>query len=346
MKFHSVFILLLILALILIPIAAIGEPAATSQTGDGSSPDRQTPNETRPPERTSPADGEENLPEETVKVFSPGSKSVEEVALLEYLVGAVAAEMPAGYHTEALKAQAVACHTYLQRQKRDEARAPTSSLEGADISDESGSHQGYCSEARRRELWGTQFEANEKKVREAVEAVRGTVLRYEGEPILAAFHAISAGQTETAGIVWGEELPYLQSVLSTGDKLSPDYAKTLALTQRQFRERAEKLEGVRLGEEPAKWAGTIKHSDAGMVISVVLGGTSVSGTQVREAFGLPSAAFEIQYNKDGSFQIKTKGYGHGVGMSQYGADYMARQGSDWEEILKHYYSGVEIAGGK
>lgn len=328
MKFHSIFILLLILSLILSPLAAIGkpdDPAGETKKESGST--------------TQKAD---KRTEETVSVFLHDAKKVTQYALREYLIGCVAAEMNAGCHEQALMAQAVASFTYLRRKQADEKNSPTKSLQGADITDNSETHQGYIDKSAREKKWGDKSAVYEEKIAAAVDAVWGTLMTYGGQPICAAFHAISPGKTESAKEVWGKDYPYLQSVLSAGDKLSPDFAKTVVFTKAQFQKKAETIQDVKLSGDSSEWVGKITLTDAGTVKNILLGESSVSGTALREAFGLASAAFTIQY-QDGGFQCKTKGYGHAVGMSQYGADYMARQGSTWQEILRHYYTGVTIA---
>lgn len=274
---------------------------------------------------------------DTVKVYMQQSQQVIEVDLNEYLLGVLAAEMPATYHEEALKAQAVAAYTYLlnKRNSTDE------SLDGADLSNNSATHQGYITAEERKEKWGDKAEAYEEKLKKAVEEVSGKVITYEGKPIIAAFHAINSGVTQSAKTVWGGEVPYLKSVNSIGDKLSPDCVKTVAISASEFSNLAANIEGCALNGEGDSWIGEIDTNSSGYVESIEIGSAELTGLEARDALGLRSAVFTYEY-KDGNFMFTTNGYGHCVGMSQYGADYMARQGSTWEEILEHYYTGVEI----
>ena len=325
MKFHSVFVLLLLLSLLLAPLAAVtvAEEVPLQQKQQGAT---QAAGEA--------PDGD------SLRVFRSSDGKVAQVSAQEYLVGALAAEMSPSMHTQALRAQAVACYTYacyVRQNAGEEDMLP----DGADISDDSGRHQGYLNEKQRREKWGEHFEGYEEKLREAVRAVQGVRLCADGAPILAVFHAISPGQTETASAVWGEDYPYLQSVQSPGDKLSPDYAATLVLTQEQFEKKIKKLDGVKTKGEPKAWVGKLESNAGGTVKTLEICGKRVSGIKIRELFELKSAAFTLR-EQDGTFRFQTKGWGHAVGLSQYGADYMARQGSDWQEILHHYYPGTEI----
>lgn len=273
---------------------------------------------------------------ESILVLSSSTKKINEIDMFEYVVGAVAAEMPPAYHSQALRAQAAVCYTYAVKKRS----SPDPSLGGADITDDSAVHQGYLDAAARKEKWGDKYETYEKKIEEAVKDVFGKVITYDGETITAAFHAISCGQTFSAEEVWGKDVPYLKSVTSAGDKLSPDYSSALTLTEDEFK-KAFAGSGAELGGDCKKWVGEIKKTDSGYIFIAVIGKKEFTGAQVREILGLRSACFEIKCS-DGEFKITVRGYGHGVGMSQYGADYMARQGSDWQEIIKHYYTGAEI----
>ncbi len=328
MRRYGVLCAVLLLIMVITPLLAMGEAPA----GGASAPKAQSSSQAAASGNT----------EGTMKVLRASSNRVETMSDLDYVIGAVSAEMPATYHVEALKAQAAACYTFAVRSRQEQLRQPDEALAGAYLNDDSSQHQGFISKEECREKWGDKFDAYYQKISEACEEVAGKTIVYEGEPIIAAFHAICSGQTESAQTVWGKEIPYLQSVQSPGDKLSPDYSSTLALTQEQFRTMAEKLEGVTLGDDPAEWFHDLEASEAGTVTSIAIGGQKVTGQQVRTAFSLRSACFTLEQKND-RFIFHVNGYGHCVGMSQYGADYMARQGSSWEEIIKHYYSGVEIA---
>ena len=170
----------------------------------------------------------------------------------------------------------------------------------------------------------------------------GVTLTYDGKLIDACYHAISCGTTEEAETVWGADIPYLQAVASPGDRLSPSYASTVTHSSDEVRTiLTAELPDLTLSEDPATWFGSPTLSDAGTVAQQPVGDTTLAGTRVRRLFGLRSAAFAITY-ADGTFTFAVKGYGHGVGMSQYGADYLARQGYSYAEILKYYYTDVTV----
>lgn len=279
--------------------------------------------------------------EKTVTVFLSADNEAVTLPMTEYLIGAVSAEMPASYHIEALKAQAVACHTYALYRREQEQKTPTSSLGGADLSDAPEAHQGYLSEADRREKWGDDFAQNEETVRKAVEEVQPLILTYDGKPICAAFFAVSSGQTETALTVFGDDLPYLQSVASDADVLSPACEASVVFSEEEFSEAAQKLGDVSLSDDADEWIGAQKTTDSGFVKEITVGEKTVSGNAFREAFSLRSAVFTVTRTESG-FRIRTKGYGHLVGMSQYGANAMAEDGADYRQILLHYYTGVTL----
>ncbi len=331
MGFYKMLVFLVGLTVLLTPLVSLKEKSVAQ--------DENLTGEFQTQKDLSEKENKESFKPETVKVFLKSENKVIETDINEYLLGVLAAEMPATYHEEALKAQAVAAYTYLLY-KRNQGSGD-SSLKGADLSDDSSTHQGYLTAEKRREKWGDKTETYEKKLTEAINSVSGKVVTYEGQPIIAAFHAVNSGVTQSAKTVWGGEVPYLKSVTSTGDKLSPDCSKTVAIKAQELSEKLSGLDGCELSGEAEGWIGKIKTNSSGYVTSAEIGGESYSGLQVREAVGLRSAVFTCEY-KSSAFYFTTLGYGHCVGLSQYGADYMARQGSTYEEILKHYYSAVEI----
>jgi len=336
MKIYGILLALITLIFLLAPLAAVelkgDEPErSTEVSGQSESPAGSATGGAAQPTTDDGA----------IKVFRSLSETVETLSATDYVIGAVAAEMPAEYHAEALKAQAVACYTYALYNKAARESDPVASMQGAHLTDSPSKHQGYLSPQERREKWGEKADAYEDRIRLAVMEVQGRALTYDGEPILAAFHELCSGRTESAKTVWGQDYPYLQSEVSPGDKLSPDYADTLVLTKEQFAALLSSIDGADFTGDASKWVSGAETADSGIVTGVKVGGKKVSGSEIRTALGLRSAAFTVDY-AGGKFTIKTVGHGHFVGMSQYGADYMARQGFTWQDILKHYYAGVVI----
>lgn len=276
------------------------------------------------------------------KIYNHKTDEVMELTPAEYIKGVVAAEMPISYHIEALKAQAVAAHTYALRQIDAELKNPTPELKGAFLSTDYEKGQAYISPEELKEKWGKNFDVNYKKLSTAVDSVINEILVYEDKPILAAFHSISGGITESAQTVWGKEVSYLTPVLSEGDELSPNFENKVVLTAKEVEHAlTAKYKDIQLDNDKSKWFEIVKRSDSKTITEIKVGSLTLTGKDVRELFHLKSANFEVTYEND-NFTFITNGYGHGVGMSQYGADYLARQGKTYQEILLHYYTGVSI----
>ena len=272
----------------------------------------------------------------TIAVFRSAEAATETVDTFEYVCGSVAAEMPLTYRDEALKAQAVACRTNALRLKA------AGGTDGADITDDSTVHQGYLGRDERRQKWGDAYEQYEKKLEAAVKATGSEVLTSGGELCVAAFSAVSSGVTESAEVAWGGAVPYLVSVQSPGDPLAPAYLSTVLFTREQFAAAAATLGAALPDDADLKTALTVqKTSDAGTVTEAELCGKHVTGEEVRAAFSLASPCFTVSAS-DSGVTFRCTGQGHGVGMSQYGADYMAGEGKTYKEILAHYYTGAQI----
>ena len=266
-------------------------------------------------------------------------ETVLEMDLGEYLVGVVRAEMPASFQPEALKAQAVAARTYTLYKLR------TGGNHGdtADICTDSTCCQAYLAEGQARTNWGEDADVNEKKVEAAVAETDGQVILYGGMPILAVFHSSSAGLTRAAGEVWLNDLPYLQAVPSPepSDAI-PNYYSRVEFTAEEFRQRIlAAFPEAELSGGVESWLGYAAVDSAGSVATLSVGGVKVKGSGLRSALGLRSACFTWEA-QDGKLVFFVTGYGHGVGMSQYGANAMAEQGADYREILTHYYTGVTV----
>lgn len=288
-------------------------------------------------------------PEEPIHLLPPGEidsartlrvldgDTVTEMSFSDYLQGVLRAEMPASFQEDALRAQAVAARTYTYYKMSSGGNHGDT----ADICTDHSCCQAFLGKDRAAENWGKNAERYEAKIENAVSATDGQVMLYGGAPILAVFHSSSAGETWNSGEVWAQDLPYLQSVSSPEGEGVPNYYSTVELTEAEFREKflAARPEADLSG--PA--SGWIRDPvmDGIHVESVTIGGVSVSGPSVRSVFGLRSASFTAEAG-DGKITFYVTGYGHGVGLSQYGANAMAEAGSTWREILAHYYTGVTI----
>lgn len=264
-------------------------------------------------------------------------QGINEITLRDYLVGVVAAEMPVSFSPEALKAQAVTARTYtLYRAERQTAH------DDADVCSDYTHCSAWLSETELRNRWGGDFENNLAKIRNAVDETDSLVVEYEGELIDAVFHSTSSGRTEAAVDVWGSERPYLQSVQSPGEEQSARYYGSVEYTVDELRAKlSAAFPGAELSGSASAWFYDTERSAAGGVTALTVGGVRVKGSELRAALGLNSSNFSIS-PMENTVIITTVGYGHGVGMSQYGAEAMAQSGSGFAEILTHYYTGTEV----
>ncbi len=325
-------------ALLLLPLAALGDPP-------GRAPVQPTPGLLTLP--ASPTPAPQPIPSpgqwdaaQTLRLLNRDGQ-VDELTMGDYLWGVVAAEMPAAFEPEALRAQAVCARTY----SLWKLRAKSHQEEGADICADSTCCQAYLSQEDAAQRWGGDSDAYTAKIAAAVADTDGQVLTYEGGPIQAVFFSSASGATEDAAAVWGKSLPYLVSVDSPEGDEVPNYRSTVTLTAEQVKKAAgEAGLGADLSGEPSTWFANLTRTASGRVASLELGGAELSGGAARSLFALRSACFDVS-EQDGVFTFSVTGYGHGVGMSQYGANAMAKAGSGWRDILAHYYTGAELQTG-
>ena len=270
--------------------------------------------------------------DDSISVFVVSVNKKVDMKVFDYLVGAVAAEMPASYENEALKAQAVACCSYMMWLKNNADNAEY------DISSDSSTHQGYLTDEEMRAKWGNKYESYKSKIEDAVSAVYGEYMTYKDEPVLALFHAISPGKTQNSEDVWESTLPYIKSKSAPGDSLSPDFDSEMTVSSTRIREIFSIAESIKDSE----LIDIFSLSDSSFVKNIPLGNGSVSAGDIAAKLGLRSPYFTAEY-KEGNYLFKVKGYGHGLGMSQYSADYMARQSATYKDILEYFYKGTKIS---
>ena len=263
----------------------------------------------------------------TIRLLDTSTNIISEINLEDYIIGVVAAEMPASFNLEALKAQAVAARTYAMYKKE------TRNLDYDLII--GTSDQAYQNNKQLLDKWGISFFNYYLKVRDAVLSTKGEILTYDGKVINAFYFAMSNGYTENSELVFQENLPYLNSVPSTWENESiSNYEYTKTMTKEEF---CTNL-GITCDTIEIK---DVVRSEANRVLQITINNQILEGTTVRSKLGLRSTDFEIVLTED-TVSITTKGYGHGVGMSQYGANGMANEGYLYEEILKYYYQNTEI----
>lgn len=279
---------------------------------------------------------EENSPSlpEHYKILDVKTGEVLNLTPEEYIIGVVCAEMPASFEEEALKAQAVAAHTYALRQMGIALKNEDESLQGAFLSTDSAKFQAYLSKEERKSLYGNNFENYEDKISRCVLAVINEILLYQDEPIVAAFHSISSGKTESSKDIWGKALPYLVSVESKSDSQNPKGQTEITLSKQE----AKKILKTEASKNLIK---IISRTKSGTVLEAKTQDETLSGDDIRALFNLPSANFSVKETAD-SVIFTCYGYGHGVGMSQYGANDMAKEEKNYKQILSHYYPNATL----
>lgn len=328
MKGYAVFLCCVACLLMLLPLPAL------PKTPPAAKPPLSAPTESEPPADTPQTD------EPTFKVLTDGK--VTELTCREFLIRTLAYEMSPTFHPEALKAQAVAAYTYHGRRKNAQAVNPDPALCGAHfLAPDSTFPQDYTAD-KLRERWGDKFDEYYANLCDAVDAVTGKHIIYDGQWIDACYFAMSNGATEDAKTVWGSDVPYLRSVASPDDKDAMKYETIVTLTAEQMKAALTATDAeLNLGDDPSAWFGEPTLSAAGTVASIPVGDKTMAGTAVRSALDLRSATFAVKY-ADGSFTLTVHGYGHGVGLSQVGANALAKKGYTWQQIIQHYYTGVSI----
>ena len=275
-----------------------------------------------------------------VQLAVKNGDAVEIMALDVYLQGVVRGEMPASFELEALKAQAAAERTYIYYQL---AAGRKEAHPNADVCTDPSCCNAWLSEEAAREKWGGDFDGWESRIEEAVAATDGQVALYDGQPILAVFHSSSAGKTAGAGDVWSGDMPYLRSVDSPeGEETVPNYYSAAEFTAAEAKTLlAQAHPELTFSGGPDKWFGAVERDDSGRVSTVEVCGAPLRGVEVRRIFSLRSACFTIDAAAE-RVTFRVTGYGHGVGMSQYGANELARQGKTWQEILMWYYADITV----
>lgn len=274
-----------------------------------------------------------------ITVYDHREEAYRTLPLETYILRVAAAEMPASFPLEALKAQCVAARTYTAYHMLHDG----CKRYAADVCTSSACCQAYCSDERMRERWGEDYADNLQKLTQAAEETAHEVLLYDGAPIEALYHSASGGRTENVEDVYGTALPYLKSVMSTAESGTGKLSGEKRLTKQALCEAVnEKWPSARLTPDNVEKRVEIRETTAsGRVKSIRLGGMTVTGRQLRGLLSLDSALFTLRF-EGGDAVFSTKGYGHGVGMSQTGANAMALGGRTYREILHYYYTDVTI----
>lgn len=274
----------------------------------------------------------------SIKLLHTKTGEVEEVEIDDYLYNVVSAEMPADFEIEALKAQAIVARTYTIYKIKNKKH------ENADICDSSACCQAWISKEDRMERWEeSKRDSNWQKIQNCVDSTKGQIITYNNEPINAFFHSNSGGTTEVPVNVWGGTgYPYLQVVETAGEEGYMQYSSEVDLSNDELVEKLKvKYNDIQINFDDQNDIKILDYTDSGRVRTIKFGNHELSGVETRTLVGLKSANFEIS-KENNNIKFLVKGYGHGVGMSQTGADTMAKQGSVAQQIITHFYVGVEI----
>lgn len=293
-----------------------------------------------------PLDENSRLPKE-INVYFTDEGVTRAIDFEEYIKGVLPAEMPALFEPEAQKAQAVSARTYAYYKYLNYIKDPSSASPDhpdAAICTSPTHCNAYYSKEKLIEKHGkTWADEHLDRIRSYVDETRGEILIYEDEPILAVFHSSSAGgMTESSGDVWAKDLPYLVSVKSVGEDQRDGFITTVSVSREEFTSKiTEHFADAVFPDDTSSWIGKIIRTRGNHIGSIEIGGVSIKGTQVRSIFELRSTCFTVSIDES-NVTFTVEGNGHGVGMSQYGANIMAKNGADYKEILENYYSGAKI----
>ncbi|MCF6093245.1 stage II sporulation protein D [Microaerobacter geothermalis] len=273
-----------------------------------------------------------------IPVYRSEKKEMEEIPLEEYIRGVVAAEMPAEFELEALKAQAIAARTYILRRivEKDFSNVPDGGLVTDTIN-----HQVYLDDRQLKDRWGFEYEWKINKLNQVIKETEGQVITYQGKPINATFFSTSNGYTENSEDYWSEKIPYLRSVPSPWDQESPKFQSQVQMPLPVLLSKLGLTNAVIPAAAGQDWIKVKEWTEGKRIKEIRIAGKTYTGREVRERLGLNSSQFSWEI-RDGNIRFTTYGYGHGVGMSQWGANGMAKEGKTAEEILLYYYKGVEI----
>ena len=261
----------------------------------------------------------------TIKVKNEKTGQIKEIPFEEYIKGVVSGEMPASYNIEALKAQAVASRSYALYHMNGKEYDVTNTT----------SSQVYLEDEELKDKWKEDYNKNIEKIKKAIIETRGEYLTYNGEKVNAMFFAVSTGKTENSEEVFISKLPYLRSVSSTWDEKSPVFSDTVTMSINDF------YKNLELPYEEKLKIEIIEKTSTGRIKKIKINNKEMNARDIATKLKLRSSYFQINQNET-KITINTKGYGHGVGMSQFGANEMAKEGNDYKKILKHYYEGTEI----
>ncbi len=312
------------------------DPSALSSPSSVSTP----PNQDISADQLNPDVQESTVTHAEFTIYLADRSNTMTVSAKDYMIGALAVEMPLSYPVEALKAQAVAAYSYAAA--RAENKESSNTPMGADFSATPTSYQGFATEDELIHLWGESYDKNYSYLGEIVDSVLGEAVIYEGKPALSCYFPLSNGKTLPSELVFDTSLPYLISVESPYDVHSPEYQQKITFTAQQIYDvLVVKYPTIELAGEPIEWFSNAAYDDYGYLSNITAGDIVIGSEELRSSLGLRSTSMQLEYT-DEVFIFTTQGIGHCVGMSQYGAKMLAENGSGYKEILNFYYPGTSV----
>ena len=324
-KFATVFLFLLFINIIT-PVAYCRLSGLMEKTNTGDNTSEENPHIT-------PVISNENI-----TLFDKSTGTLLSLPLTDYLIGAAACEMPASYEAEAIKAQMIAIHSYYNYCCRH-----PDYIDNGYITVDETAMQGYASAAKLQQFWGINYYDYYNKFLRCANEVADLILAYQNQPALTPYYAVSCGKTRTSEEIWGQRLPYLTVVDSSFDAVSDNYLQMNNFTvSEMYTLLKSAFPFLQISEEnPENWFDGIVYYESGYARFITVGTDSIPGDQFRDALHLPSSCVMVFFEDD-MFSVATKGYGHGVGMSQFGANQLSQQGKNYGEILRYYYPGTVL----
>ena len=293
--------------------------------------------------QSSSLSAEQTAPDtQTVKIYFTKEKQVREYPMQDYLLGAVMAQTPADFEPAALQAQAVLAYTYALQRLSAEASNPTADLCGAALSDDTTLYHGFFTPEQAKALYKNDYDKAREKVLAAITAAKGKFLAYNGKPIIVAFHAVSDGHTRSAKDVWSQDIPYLTSVESKPDETLKQALSKTELTSDELKQKlSAKFPEISFTSDPTQWLKVSQTGEYALVKTVSVCGKEIPAADFCSTLDLASQSFSFECN-GGKFIFTCKGLGHLVGLSQLGANEMAKQGATCEQILAHYFPACTL----
>ena len=337
MKKIICYLLLFVIIIFIVP-SLLAKPAKTVGADVNEENNNENNNIQEQGNTNEEASNNQNNKYSIIKLLHTKTNEVQEIELEEYIKNVVSGEMPADFELEALKAQAIVARTYTLYKINDKKH------DNADICDDSKCCQAWISKEDRLSKWEEQErESRWKKIEQCVDETKGKIVTYNNQPINAFFHSNSGGTTEIPKEVWGgDSFPYLQVVQTAGEEGYTQYSSEVSFTNNELLVKLrEKYSDIQIDFNSNDDIKILEYTESGRVRTIKFGNHNLSGVETRSILGLKSANFEV-IKIDGKISFKVKGYGHGVGMSQTGADSLAKEGKNAEEIIKHFYKDVEI----